>query len=506
MKNRNNFGKIGLLLASVIGCLSFMGCVKTEELLSNTLTEDRIRYEIQQDIIFSLSVPDEKDDYRYQYTDDEIVLTDKNDEGSIVYREGKTVENITNYKNPAVDIKSYLLFGETKGRLEKKDGNWYYTQDDTITAFDKDGYRTLFENSKAKKTTVGDNVYYMLQIQTPLSELPYFCTNDFLKQYAEAFTLQINHYYEKDSKKLVCIKAFYIPDTEKLLSLYENDFGYEVTAFRLEKAELLITPSMSEISLTEQIQAEDMGTLHKEDDFYTISDIKEKINDENRLGYYLEDGTFTFSKPETGKMNWEYKNGDYLLGTYDKESNTYTDAATGEVTTDYYYQGEPVETEEDVTVIDSNDDLLLFEGSGVEEKTLYEVWNETFGMVKKPTKEMLVGFDAKEEFYNSDFANNLEDYFYNKSIQDLLGMTSKWNSLNTDSQYAIYHLIENYNIGLYTDDAGNIVSFQDAVILSGVAEQVLNEIKVPYRKYLTEHASGSNTVVYDEEGNIINEY
>ena len=503
MKNRNKFFKFGLFMASVIGCLSFMGCIKTEDLLNNTFTEEKEKYEISQSLIFNLSVPDAEADYRYSYSDTETVITDKNEEGNIVYRNGKILYTVTNTVNEEKELEQYLYSGDKKGVVHKEDDRWYYDEREA-EFFDKDAYKAMFQNAKVKKVTVNDVKYDSLQVEIPLTECPYFCNNDFLKAYAESFTLQLTHYYDVSTHSLLCIKAFYLPDTDKLVSLYEANkiYSLDITAFVLEKGEMTITPSASDISLKEQYETEEME-IYLEEGRNTINDIQEKINEENKLGYYLEDGSFSFSKPVTGKLSWEYRDGDTVLGRYNKEDNTYTDIETGTVTNDYYKKAESMEDGD--VIIDANESLLLFEGSDAADKTLYELWNETFGMKKKPDRAFLIGFEAKDSFLDSEYAVNTEDFFYNRTIRDILGMTKKWNSLNSEVKLAVYHLATDYNIGLYTDEDGNIVSFKDVIILSGVEESSFDALQTDYQEMITRNSKDSTTVVYDENGEIIKE-
>lgn len=202
MKNRNKFFKFGLFMASVIGCLSFMGCIKTEDLLNNTFTEEKEKYEISQSLIFNLSVPDAEADYRYSYSDTETVITDKNEEGNIVYRNGKILYTVTNTVNEEKELEQYLYSGDKKGVVHKEDDRWYYDEREA-EFFDKDAYKALFQNAKVKKVTVNDVKYDSLQVEIPLTECPYFCNNDFLKAYAESFTLQLTHYYDVSTHSLL---------------------------------------------------------------------------------------------------------------------------------------------------------------------------------------------------------------------------------------------------------------------------------------------------------------
>lgn len=456
------------LVATVSGCLLLfmVGCnAKTEDLLSNTLKPEQNVAVIEENVLFEMDVEGSDTPYQIHIVKNETIteqITDK-----AYYKiEGNSNQSVTNYYSDIVDL-SYYNVDNTE--LTKQNGKWTYKEIEG-EFFNRDKFKELFKDAKVSKITYenGTKKAYKIDATTPYSSCDeYLPTSDLLLPYECALNVTFHLYYDVETLELISIKAELTADTEMMKDIYEEttlDYGYDVSAFRL--AECDINVSFLENNNVD-IESEVNALFEKETfeiENQQIEELMEVIEDTEKDGYYLDDGSYSVTKPRNNEHSWERKENGEIVGSYNKDTNTYHNNQTNE-DVENYYNSEL-----------SDDAVVLFEGSDVEDKTLKDIWGEHFMVDVNYSRETILGVDFERydtALLDTDYAKYCEDYFNNQTIGVIVSKLSlsKETKMHETEILALVHLAEHYNIGLYEDSNGNVISFKDLFILCNYTEE-----------------------------------
>lgn len=430
------------LMASIVGCLLlFTGCGVKTEELLNHTLTEE-KNEYQIEADLRIGfTTPEYGDCRINYTDDETVITKTGEDGEYISRIGNKKSVITNYLNDEREFEEYYFYNAEGQSYFYKDGANWYFKVLEDELFSKDNFRTMFADKKAEKTTVNGEKAYKLTVEGPLSDYPYLIWNRVLEDYSDAFRVQIVNYYRKSDYQCLGTSVIYQFDPETFVSKYTANGN--PYGYTLN---------------TVTLEAGEIAIMYGKNDTDIIANLKENV--------------FPVLKYE------DYKN---AMDTVDEKIES------GE------YEGNP----------ENNERVSLYDGE-VENKTISEMQEEMFGFALPDDIQNLLGVEAKDSLLESDFALELHAYYYERNIGDIINMLTQ-KRISEQSMYALIHLAEKQNIGLYTDINGNVVTIKDLFFLTEyfADEEEYLEARKEYAAFLSRGTVGSTVTTYDEEGNII---
>lgn len=216
-------------------------------------------------------------------------------------------------------------------------------------------------------------------------------------------------------------------------------------------------------------------------------------------GYYYEDGTFSVAKPSSYKLSWEYKDeNNKVTASYDKNTNTYTDAdgtienyydnwqdpneeelafegeydENGNRIIGYDEEGNPIiegeqKVDENGNVIESRVYTDISKTEDVYKYKLYQIYNAIYGMNESHYSTGAITTAPKD----CEFAQAATEYFNEYSLKEFLEDAKRYEKLDIYHQGAIVYLSDNY--ALYVDEVqGTKLSLKDLVLLSGFPEEL----------------------------------
>lgn len=503
MKKRNNFVKVCFLTATLIGCLSFVGCIKEEDLLNNTMKEGTNQAIVKENITLQLSSEGEEIPYELHLLRDQVWKWEQTDNQKTVYIEGDEDFSITNYADYSGNVlKFYQESDGTQSFIyQTEDKNLVYKLVDTPLYTDENAFRNLFVGQKKKTIELSNGIKaYKLSATANVSDLDFIVFPDELESYKDAFTITFENYYDKNTGELLSVQGSYGLDSSVFLAKYEElgePFGYPISSIEFSKNEISVMFDTHTEQLRQNLDnliANSKVEAWDEPDY--VQNVKDAMNEEGKDGYYLDDGTFSATEPKSKAHSWEQKINGEVVATYDKDTNTYTNKQTGETIADY--KADDSELAETV----------LYVGKDVENKTLSAIWDEIMGIPLNPDKATLMGAEMKEGFLDTEFANNVYAGYYEKTIGQLIDEISFKDRMTSpiytqNEFYPMIHLAETYNVGIYQADDGSMVTFRDLIILCGYTEEEYNTYKSAYLKWFSEYTVGSIVEEYDEDGELV---
>lgn len=443
--------------------------------------------------------------------------------GTTIALSGNRKVFVTNLCNEESTICNYFVcdaMGNHQYYMDDTQTIWLKT-DDFSTPPDIGGFKNLFVNKEctAEKIqievngTVSDCI--LLTYQMNLADVQEYLKETDLGVYttlfcdnAESLDATICFYFREVNEKVPTLfetskeTSKYVVDTitmdatadsEEILNKYNagdkawgdiTNLSFETIHFSAnftEGTEIALPDFENAMSQTEYEN-------YLEVQHYESMDETAKIGTalESRIeGYYLADGTYSLTEPLMGTLSWDKKdaNGE-IIAQYDSTTNTCIIYDGTEPMCPYYREMD--ENEVFAEIVDAT--------GCAKSLTMQQAWDETMGMsyLVEPTFTLRQLFDETylDEFYETEFALQVEYYFHEAPISTIIEDIKVWDSLSRDKQMALVYVSKNFDMYIGSTDDGIKLTINDLLLLSGVEEIAILHAYTDYSAFMVDYTEG----------------